>query len=333
MNQIVDAIYTHTEGEPTCIVHRGIEWPRGDILSKRRYIEKNYDWLRRALMREPRGHKDMFGVFVTPPHDPKAHYGMVWMDGGGYMHMCGHGTIGLVSAIVSEKWMPTSNSLLNICLESTAGIISAETLIENDKAVWCKFENVPAFVTEQAVPLEIPGHGTVYADIAFGGNFFALIRWESSQIQICPENGHHFRQLGEYARVTLSRQLELKHPAKSHIADLYVVTFWHESERPEARYRCVHVFANGQLDRSPGGTGTSAMMAMLEARGELQIGETIHAEGLLGSGTFEGCLTKETTVFGTRAVIPTIRGSAHVTGHATWTIDHNDPVGLGFEVS
>ncbi len=329
----IEAVYTHTEGEPTCIVHSGIPWPAGDILAKRRFIETDFDWLRRALMQEPRGHKDMFGVFLAPSTEPGSSGGMVWMDGRGYMHMCGHGTIGLTTAMVAEGWVTAEAPTTSIRLESTAGPIHAEVGIEDGRAVWCRFENVPAFVAEQDVPLTLPYHGEVRADIAFGGNFFALIRWDPKQLAICPENGHHFRRLGTLARDLLASKVRLRHPTEPHIADLYVVTFWHDSVRPEARYRCVHVFADGQLDRSPGGTGTSAMMAMLEARGDLRVGEVLHAEGLLGSGTFEGRLIGETRLGNQRAVVPTIKGTAHVLGRATWTVDRNDRVGLGFEIS
>lgn len=332
MTHTVEAIYTHTEGEPTCIVHAGIPWPRGDILAKRRFIEVECDWLRRALMQEPRGHKDMFGVFVAPPHDPAADAGTIWMDGRGYMHMCGHGTIGLTAAMVAERWVESEGDRATILLESTAGTISAEVGIDGGRAAWCRFENVPAFVAEQDVAVELPGYGTVHADIAFGGNFFALIPWDPRRLPISPENGQHFRRLGTLARDLLAAKFKLRHPTQGHIGELYVVTFWHESTRSEARYRCVHVFADGQLDRSPGGTGTSAMMAMLEARGELRIGESLRAEGLLGSGTFEGRLTGETHLGGVRAVIPTITGTAHILGRATWTIDRDEAVGLGFEI-
>jgi proline racemase len=162
MTHTVEAIYTHTEGEPTCIVHAGIPWPRGNILAKRRFIEVEYDWLRRALMQEPRGHKDMFGVFVAPPHHPAADAGMIWMDGRGYMHMCGHGTIGLTAAMVAERWVKSESDRATILLESTAGTISAEVGIDGGRAAWCRFENVPAFVAEQDVAVELPGYGTYW---------------------------------------------------------------------------------------------------------------------------------------------------------------------------
>src|SRR5262249_43970595 len=196
----------------------------------------------------------------------------------------------------------------------------------------CRFENVPAFVAEQDVPVELPEFGTLRADVAFGGNYFGIIRWDRARLPITPENGSRFARLGVIAKQQLREKLSLQHPTQRHITELDLVTFYHEPTRPEARYRCVHVFSDGKMDRSPGGTGTSAMMAMLEARGQLKVGGTILAEGLLGSGTFEGQLVRETRLGGQRAVVPTIKGRANIVGYARWLVDPSDPVGAGFVI-
>ena len=332
--RFVDVIYTHTEGEPTCIVHAGITYPVGsDILAKRRFLETRYDWLRRALMQEPRGHKDMFGVFVTPPSEPDADAGMIWMDGEHFMHMCGHGTIGLGMAMVACGLAPAAGSPARIRYETTAGRVTAEVAHSEGVVEWCRFENVPAFVAEQDVPVELPEFGTLRADVAFGGNYFGIIKWDRARLPICPENGSRFSRLGVIAREQLRKKVSLQHPTQRHITELDLVTFYHEPTRPEAFYRCVHVFSDGQMDRSPGGTGTSAMMAMFEARGQLAVGQTIRAEGLLGSGTFEGRLIGETKLDGQRAVVPTVKGTANIVGYARWLIDPGDPVGAGFVIS
>jgi proline racemase len=332
-NRFVDVIYTHTEGEPTCIVHGGISYPfGGDILDKRRFLESHYDWLRRALMREPRGHRDMFGVFVTPPSAPDADAGMIWMDGEQYLHMCGHGTIGLSMALVAGGLMPVDGSPARIRYETTAGPVTAEVAHSDGAVEWCRFENVPAFVAEPDVPVELPEFGTVRADVTFGGNYFGLIQWDRARLPICPENGSRFSRLGAIARQQLREKLRLQHPTQPHITQLDLVTFYHEPTRPEARYRCVHVFSDGKMDRSPGGTGTSAMMAMLEARGQLKVGQPIQAEGLLGSGTFEGELVRETRLGGQRAVVPTVKGKANIVGYAKWLFEPADAVGAGFVI-
>jgi len=330
----VDCIYTHTEGEPTCIIHGGVTYPAGlDILQKRAFLQANYDHVRLALMREPRGHKDMFGVFVTPPSEPDADAGMLWIDGERFVEMCGHGTIALSMALVSHRLVHRIETpVTTIRYETPAGRVTAEVGIENGEAAWTRFQNVPAFVLAQDVPVELPGYGRLTADISFGGNFFAIVRWPDRQRPIGPENAGLLAEMGLLVKRQINEKMKVQHPTKPHIAGLHFTTFWQDPDRPDSLYRNVHVFSDGKLDRSPGGTGTSAMMAMFEARGVIAVGQKIRSEGLLGSGQFEGELVGETTIGDRRAVIPTVKGTAAVVGYAKWLIDPEDPVGRGFVV-
>lgn len=332
---VFDVIYTHTEGEPLCIIHSGIPYPAGSsILEKRRFLEEHYDWLRCALMREPRGHKDMFGVFLTPPSSPDFDAGLIYIDGTQYSHMCGHGTIAVSMAMVALGLVRRGpEDITKIRFETTAGLVVSEVKTQGDKVEWCRFENVPAYVAAQDVPIDLPGVGQVKADLAWGGNYFGIIDLRKTKLRISPENGTELSRLGTLAREQMRRKVEVQHPAAKHINNLNFMTFWHEPTIQGARYKNVHVFSAGQLDRSPGGTGTSAMMAMFEARGELGLNQPIKSEGLLGTGTFEGCLVGETTINGVRAVRPTVKGTASILGTARWMIDRNDPVGAGFLVA
>jgi proline racemase len=330
-----DVIYTHTEGEPTCIIHSGITYPAGStILEKRQFLETHYDWLRLALMREPRGHRDMFGVFLTPPSAPGFDGGLIWIDGSQYSHMCGHGTIAVCMAYVALgfKGSLPPDGIVPLRFETTAGPIACEVGVEAGKVLWTKFENVPAYVHAKAIPLELPGFGTVEADLVWGGNYFGIIDWRGKDLKISPENSGRLAQIGVMAREILREKVEIGHPLHGHITNLNFMTLWHEPTIPGARYKNVHVFSSGQCDRSPGGTGTSAMMAMLEARGQLRLHETIRSEGLLGTGTFEGCLVGETELGGVRALRPTVKGTATILGTARWVIDSADKVGAGFLV-
>lgn len=330
----VDVIYTHTEGEPTCIVHSGITYPYGsDILEKRRFLERDYDWLRRALMREPRGHNDMFGVFVTPPSGPDTDAGMIWMDGDRFVDMCGHGTIALSMAMVATGMHPGNGPTTSIRFETTAGPVTAEVASEAERVAWSRFENVPAFVAAEGLAVELPGIGELRADVTFGGNFFAQIDLKGTPLKIRPENGSRLSELGQLAKRQLNEKIQIRHPTQPHIAGLNFVTFYHEPERPDSLYRCVHVFSDGKLDRSPGGTGTTAMVAMFEHKGTVKIGQPIRSEGLLGSGQFEGCAVRETSLGNQRAVVVTIKGTAKIVGFAKWLIDRDDPVGAGFVIS
>ncbi|CAB5138575.1 Proline racemase (EC [Olavius algarvensis associated proteobacterium Delta 3] len=330
-NRFFDVMYTHTEGEPTCIVHSGIYYPpNSDILEKRRFLEKHYSWLRNGLMREPRGHHHMFGVFLTPPSLPDTHAGMIWCDGDRFVDMCGHGTIALSMALVSHDLIPSCTGTGVIRYESTAGQVTAHVRQEGGEVRGASFENVPAFVEAQNIPVELPGYGELKADVVFGGNYFGIIKWPHKDLRISPETGSTFAELGLIAKPQLNEKLKVQHPEHPHIDYINFVTFWHEPVLDGSFYRNVHVFSDGKCDRSPGGTGTSAMMAMLEARGEIKVHQPIRSEGLLGSGQFEGELVREVTVAGKRAVVPVVGGTAHVIGYAKWLFNDNDPLRDGF---
>lgn len=329
-----DVIYTHTEGEPLCIIHSGIPYPaHSTVLEKRSFLAENYDWLRKALMREPRGHNDMFGVFLTPPSSPEYDAGLIYIDGHKYSHMCGHGTIAVAMAMVALGMVrrhPSGTTAIRF--ETTAGLVVAEVKSEEDNVLTTRFENVPAYVETQDIPVTLPGYGDVKADIVWGGNYFGIINLSETTLRICPENGKELIDMGLAARDQINDKYKIQHPTEAHINDLNYITFWHQPTIEGAMYKNVHVFSAGQLDRSPGGTGTSAMMAMFEARGELGFNQPIKSEGLLGTGTFEGCLLGEVDLNGKRGVQPTVQGTASILGTAHWVIDRDDPVGAGFMV-
>lgn len=331
---IFDVIYTHTEGEPLCIIHSGIPYPFGSsILEKREFLVQNYDWLRKALMCEPRGHKDMFGVFLTPPSSPENDAGLIYIDGHTYSHMCGHGTIAVAMVMVAMGMVPRGESgKTKIRFETTAGLVVAEVDSTDSDVLTTCFENVPAYVEVQDLPVKLPQYGDLKADIAWGGNYFGIIDISGTGLRIAPENGSELIRMGLLAREQINAQYAIQHPTQKHINDLNFITFWHEPTIEGAFYKNVHVFSAGQLDRSPGGTGTSAMMAMFEARNRLELNQPIRSEGLLGSGTFEGCLLGTVDLNGRRGVRPTVKGTASILGTARWQIDRNDPVAAGFVV-
>ncbi|RKF13602.1 proline racemase [Roseovarius spongiae] len=334
-NRFIDVIYTHTDGEPTCIIPGGIPYPHGlDIVGKRDFIRENYDYIRTALIREPRGHHDMVGVFVTPPSGPDFDAGMLWCDGDDFMEMCGHGTIALSMAMVAHGMVhDDGGDEVMIRFETPPGPVTSQVGRENGQIAWTRFQNVPAFVLEQDVPVTLPEVGEVKADIAFGGNFFSVVKWPYEDRPIGPDNARMLSELGISVKDQINAKMDVVHPANPAIRGLNFTTFWQDPDHADSLYRNVHVFSDGKLDRSPGGTGTSMMMAVFEARGKMKIGQKIKSEGLLGMGRFEGELLEETTVGGLRAVVPTVKGTAKVTGYAKWLIDETDPVGRGFVVT
>ncbi|HAR53182.1 proline racemase family protein [Roseovarius nubinhibens] len=335
-NRFIDVIYTHTDGEPTCIIPPdAIPYPHGlDIRGKRDFIRENYDYVRTGLLREPRGHHDMVGVFVTPPSSPEFDAGMLWCDGDDFMEMCGHGTIALSMAMIAHGMVHSGETdVAKIRFETPPGPVTSEVGFENGQVAWTRFQNVPAFVLEADVPVTLPEVGEVPCDICFGGNFFAVLKWPYPNRPIGPENGKMLSEMGVMVKDQINAKMTVQHPTESQIKGLNFTTFWQEPDHPDSLYRNVHVFSDGKLDRSPGGTGTSMMMAYFERRGAMKMGEVIRSEGLLGIGRFEGELIGETDLNGVRAVIPTVKGTAKVTGYAKWLIDETDPVGRGFVVT
>lgn len=330
-----NVMYTHTEGEPLCIIHSGIPFAAGTtIWEKKQFLEKNYEWLRLALMREPRGHKDMVGVFITPPSSPEFDAGLIYIDATQYQFMCGHGTIAIGMAMVALGMVrrdPTG--LTKIRFETLAGPVTAEVASEGERVLWTRFENVPAYVAASDVPVEIPGLGSLKADVVWGGNYFGVIDLRGTGLRIAPENGKELVKYGIAARDALQQTVSPRHPSEERIGKVGFVTFWHEPTIEGAFYKNVHVFGTGQLDRAPGGTAMCGMMARLEMRGEIGFNQPILAEGLLGSGTYEGILLGETELNGIRAVRPSVKGKAGLLGSARWTFDHNDPVDAGFLVA
>lgn len=330
-----NVMYTHTEGEPLCIIHSGIPYPAGtSIWQKREFLETNYEWLRLALMREPRGHKDMVGVYVTPPSSPEFDAGLIYIDATQYQYMCGHGTIAIGMAMVALGMVRRNPSgLTRIRFETLAGPVTAEVASEGDQVRWTRFENVPAYVAARGLKLEVPELGKLTADVVWGGNYFAVIDLRETKLRIAPENGKELVKHGLAARDQLQKLFHPEHPSEKQINKVGFVSFWHEPTLAEARYKTVHVFGTGQLDRAPGGTAMCGMMALLESKGELAFNQPIHAEGLLGSGTYEGMLLGETTLNGVKAVRPSVKGKASLLGTARWTFNHGDPVDAGFLVA
>lgn len=334
-NRFIDTIYTHTEGEPTCIIPpNAIPYPHGlSINEKRDFIRENYDYIRTALLREPRGHHDMVGVFLTPPSSPDFDAGMLWCDGDDFMEMCGHGTIALSMAMVAHGLVHSTDQENTIIrFETPCGPVTSEVGKDDGKVSWTRFENVPSFVLEKDIPVQIPGIGEVKADLTFGGNFFAVLRWPFPDDPIGPDNAKRISELGVMVTKQVADRADVFHPTNSKISGLNFTTFWQEPDHHDSLYRNVHCFSDGKLDRSPGGTGTSMMMAYFKARGLIEVGDTIYSEGLLGSGRFEGQILSETKVGDVPAIVPTVKGTAKVIGYAKWLIDETDPIGRGFVV-
>ena len=326
----VHTVDTHTEGESTRVVVGGIPKITGHTMpEKKEWLEKNLDYLRTALMLEPRGHKDMFGAILTEPTVEEADYGIIFMDGGGYLNMCGHGTIGAMTVAVETGMVEVTEPITKVVQEAPAGLIRGEVLVEKAKAKTVSFQNVPSFLYKRDCALELPGYGKIKFDISFGGSFFAIVKAEQVGLSIIPENAEKLKELGIALREIINKEIPVQHPSLPHIHTVDLVEWWSETETKGATLRNCVVFGQGQVDRSPCGTGTSAKMATLFAKGELKIGEEFYYESILGT-IFKGEILGTTKVGEYEAVIPQISGSAYITAFNHFVIEEEDPLKYGF---
>lgn len=326
----IQAVDSHTMGEPTRVVVGGIPAIKGKTMpEKKAFLEENLDYVRKAIMHEPRGHKDMFGSIITAPTTDEADLGIIFMDGGGYLNMCGHGSIGAATIAVETGMVEVKEPYTDLVLEAPAGLVKAKVKVENGKALECSIVNVPSFLYKRDVEIEVPEIGKVSLDIAFGGSFFAIVKASDLGVEIDPKNGTKLSQIGLKIRDIINSTIEIQHPTLPHIKTVDLVEIYGPAKDPKATYQNVVVFGEGQLDRSPCGTGTSAKMATLFAKGELKQGEDFIYESILGT-LFKGKVLETVKVGEYDGVIPQITGSAYITGFNHFVIDETDPVKHGF---
>ena len=266
------AVDSHTMGEPTRIVIGGIPVIKGETMAlKKKYLEENMDDVRTALMLEPRGHDDMFGSIITQPVNPNADLGIIFMDGGGYLNMCGHGTIGAVTVAIEMGMVPVKEPITEVILEAPAGLVKARAKVRDNVVEEVSFENVPSFLYKRDVKMELPDIGEIRLDIAFGGSFFAIIHASELKTKVIKENTSRLIELGLRIRAKLNNEIKVVHPEQDHIRTIDLVEIYDEPSHPDADFKNAVIFGNGQIDRSPCGTGTSAKMATLYSKGALKL--------------------------------------------------------------
>lgn len=337
----VRTIEAHTEGE-YCRV--AIDCPPAEgntMIEKKHYLEKHYDYIRTALMYEPRGHHDMFGAIICEPVNPEADFGVFFLDGGGYLNMCGHCTIGTVTAILEGGLMEMKEPETEVVLEAPAGIVRTIAKCNDGKVTGVTLTNVPAFVYKENLHIEYEGKDVVY-DICFGGSFFALVDTEKNfGIKVGTDTAGFLTKFSSFMLNEVNRTVEIQHPELDittlDLVENYCTTDIDPTETdPNAKFalRNLVVFGEAedpQLDRSPCGTGTSAKMSWLYKKGKLGVGESFVYESFIGS-RFIGRIADTAKVGEFDAIIPQVTGAAYLTGEATWFIDPDDRMGKGFVV-
>ena len=302
----------HTGGEPFRIVTGGVEPLQGrTILEQRRFAQEHLDHVRRLLVYEPRGHADMYGCFVTEPEDGGADLGVVFFHNAGYSTACGHGTIALVTWAIESGLLEGPEVVVDV----PSGRLRTEARFENGRVASVRFRNVPAFVHERGVPA-----AGREVDVAFGGAFYA-----SLEEQVEPAELPRLIELGRAIKADLEKTHAIVHPDEPELRDVYGVIFWQDESAQPLTQRNVTVFADGEVDRSPCGSGTSARLALLHGEGRLATGEPLRHLGIVGS-EFTGRVVEETPA----GVVTEIEGSAHLTGRHEFFLEPDDELGEGF---
>lgn len=322
-------VESHTMGEPTRIILEGFPELKGNtMMERKKYLEENFDNYRKAVMLEPRGHRDMFGAIITEPINEEADLGVIFMDSGGYLNMCGHGSIGTSTVAVETGLVKVTEPYTKVVLETPAGIIRAKVKVKNGKALEVSIVNVPAFLYKKNLSINLLDYGKVEFDIAFGGSFFALVDSRKIGIEINNGNVNKLTDFGMKLREKINNTIQIEHPYLD-ITTVDLVEIYGPSDTEEADLKNIVIFGDSQVDRSPCGTGTSAKVATLYAKGKIGLKEEFVYESITGS-KFKGIALKEMDINGMKAVIPEITGSAYITGYSQWVIDETDPLAYGF---
>ncbi|MGH9347135.1 MAG: proline racemase family protein [Vicinamibacterales bacterium] len=334
MVYVLKTIDAHAAGEPLRLVTDGMPRPAGrTMLEKREWMRRHADHLRRALMLEPRGHADMYGALLTEPVSPGSHAGVLFMHNEGYSTMCGHGVIA-VTTVAIERGLLFDRQGLEVVLDTPAGTVHARPRIvqagDSTRVDAVAFTNVPAFVHLAGHAVKL-GSREVRVDIAFGGAFYAIVDTESVGTPLEARRLPELRRIATDIKAALESSVTIAHPSEPRLTGLYGVIFTGPPADPEAHLRNLTVFADAEVDRSPCGTGTSAVMAVLDAMGLLPAeGPFVH-ESLIGT-LFRGQLLTRTRVGELPAIVTEIEGSAWITGEHTFYIDDEDPLREGFRI-
>lgn len=329
--RVIQAVDSHTEGMPTRVITGGVGViPGGSMLERRAHFEAELDDLRLLLMREPRGHAAMSGAILQPPTREDADWAVLFVEVSGCLAMCGHGTIGVATVLVETGMVAVSEPETVIRLDVPAGLIEARVAVQDGHAVAVTIRNVPSYLHLADLGIDVPGYGELTVDVAFGGNFYAIVPAARLGLVIEPERSAELISAGLEVMAAVDAEARPVHPEDQRISGCHHVIF-HEAGRDGADARNATSIHPGWLDRSACGTGTSARLAQLHARGELALGEEFVNESVIGS-RFRGRLTEETAVGGKSAVVPEITGRAWITGLTQYLLDPDDPFPTGFSL-
>ena len=350
----VQTLDMHCAGEPLRIVRSGFpEVPNLPVIERREWVLENADHIRRAIMQEPRGHRDMYGAILLPPYSDHADMCLLFMHNEGYSTMCGHGVIAITTALIEEGLYPATAPLTTIRYEVPAGIVAANAAtaqLENGE--WTvqgvRFTNVPSYVAAQSLSVRPDGidlhgsaaqYGSLSVDLCFGGAYYGIVNAAELGLRVVPEQAEALRRAGSAITDVLRRDHTPSHPTDAALSFVYgtIIVDLDPSSSPDGRAARAHmrnatIFADAELDRSPCGTGTSAILAQLHARGRIRVGQEIINAGITGEH-FLGRVEAETALGPYPAVSTSVAGTAYLTGYSTFIVDSRDPLSEGFLLS
>lgn len=344
LSRTIQAVDAHAAGEPGRVIVGGVlDVPGQTMFDKMTWLQANGDDLRKRMLREPRGYPAANCNLVLPSNDPEAAAGYVIMEHVEYPGMSGTNTICTATVLLETGMVPMLEPVTELVLEAPAGLIRLRCECRNGKVTAVTFRNVPSFATHLDTPVEVPTLGTVVVDVGYGGMFYVIAEAAQFGLRLTPDEGRDITRITELIKAAANEQLPVVHPEQPGFAGITIGQLSGPAHDPANSMRNVVTVSTGTLDfdrpstwtgaidRSPCGTGTSARMAVLHAKGRLRVGEPFRHEGILGT-VFTGHLVEETTVGPHLAVVPTITGTAWITGLATYVVDPTDPFPDGFTV-
>ncbi len=329
--QRIHTIDMHTGGEPLRVILEGFPKPVGNnVLEYRQYFKQHQDHLRTALMFEPRGHADMYGVIITP--SKTADFGAVFIHNEGYSTMCGHATIALGKLAVESGWVAVTEPETRLTIEAPCGLLNVRVEVANGEVGGVSFENVPSFVVALDEEVFVEGIGAVRYDLAYGGAFYAYVQAGDFGLECTPTYAQQFIDLGRRIKESvINQKSNIVHPEEQDLSFLYGTIFIGPGKAAGTHSSNVCIFADGELDRSPTGSGVSGRLAIHHRRGEVEVGDDIRIESILGS-YFDCQVLAQADFHGYSSVRPEVTGTAHITGVNELIIDPSDPLKHGFLV-
>ena len=323
----------HTGGEPLRVIVDGFPELKGNsVLGYRKYCKENYDHLRTALMFEPRGHADMYGCILVPPNDDEGDFGIIFLHNEGYSTMCGHAIIAISTLAIEMNWIAVQEGDNLLKIDAPCGRITSYAHVKNGSVTGVRFHCVPSFVVGLDRTVVVKGLGTVTYDLAYGGAFYAYVNMNKNNFNFDLTRDSYSTLISkgmDIKHAVMQQDKEIVHPFENDLSFLYGTIFVGDSLHKSIDSRNVCVFAEGEVDRCPTGSGVSGRMAIHKARKEIDFGERMRIESITNS-VFIGSIVSEEDYGPFTAVIPQVEGTAHITGMQTFVIDPNDPMKNGF---